>query len=139
MKKLITTLVLVSVVLISCSKSSNSSSNNNSNTSTTQSDTWVKLNIVNAAGAPVSGYKVMMFKSPVTSVSALPTIEREVTSDANGLAFFDLKTQITSDVPVRYYFEAFIQTGTGYTWESVTHYNVELKKGTQATSSIIVN
>jgi hypothetical protein len=82
----------------------------------------------------------MMFDQPVTSSSALPTIKKQVTTDANGLAYFDLNSMITSTTPTTYYFEAFVSNGSGgYTWKSVTHYQANLAKGTMATSSIIVN
>ena len=80
-----------------------------------------------------------MFDQPVTSANELPPIKKQITTDSNGLAYFDLTSMITSTTPTKYYFEAFVQNGTDYIWKSVSHYNVNLSKGTMATSSIIVN
>jgi hypothetical protein len=134
-----TILALVTIFTISCSKDESSNTTDESSSSTTQSQTWVKLTAITTAGVPKANYKIMMFKTQPTTTTALPTIEKEVTTDANGLAYFDLNTMITSTIPATYYFEAFVQTGADYTWKSVTHYNVNLSKGTMATSSIIVN
>ena len=64
---------------------------------------------------------------------------RGVTTDANGLAYFDLNTMVTSTTPTTYYFEAFVQNGTGYTLKSVSHPTYNIAKGQMITSSIIVN
>ena len=70
-----------------------------------------------------------MFDQPVTSASALPPIKKQVLTDANGMAYFDLNSIITSSSPTTYYFEAFTQTGANYEWKSVTHFNANLSKG----------
>lgn len=134
-----TVLALVAFFSISCSNDDSSSSTDITNGGNTQIQTWVKLTAMTTDGVVKPNYKIMMFDEPVTSASALPPVKKEVTTDANGLAYFDLNTMITSATPKTYYFEAFVQNGTGYTWKSVSHYNVNLAKGTMATSSIIVN
>jgi len=113
-----------------------SSSSTNTNEPT---ETWVKLTVIDLQGNKKPGYTVMMFSNPVTSGNALPTILIQVTTDANGLAYFDLNTFITSPVAQTYYFEAFIKSGQNYLWESISHPSHSLKKGTRVTGSIIVN
>jgi hypothetical protein len=81
----------------------------------------------------------MMFDQPYTSGTALPPIKKQVTTDANGLAYFDLNTMITNSTPTTYYFEAFLSNGTGvYTSKGISHYYVSISKGTMSTTSIIV-
>ena len=134
-----TILVLVTIFTISCSKDDDSSSTETGGGSSTTTNTWVKLTATTSAGVVKPNYIIMMFDQPVTSASTLPPIKKQVTTDANGLAYFDLNTMITSTTPTTYYFEAFVQSGSNYVWKSVTHYQVNLAKGTMATSSIIVN
>lgn len=133
-------LVLFTIISVSCSKDDDSSSTETSGGSSTTTNTWVKLTATTSAGVVKPNYIIMMFDQPVTSSSALPPIKKQVTTDANGLAYFDLNSMITSTTPTTYYFEAFVSNGSdGYTWKSVSHYNTNLSKGTMATSSIIVN
>jgi len=143
MIKKILTLSLITGILISsfsCSRTESSSSEDSSNSSTTTTNTWVKLTATTSAGVNKPNYIIMMFDQAVTSATALPPIKAQVTTDSNGLAYFDLNSMITSSDPKTYYFEAFVSNGSGgYTWKSVTHYSTSLKKGTMSTSSIIVN
>ena len=81
----------------------------------------------------------MMFKTKVTSASNLPTIEKQATSDANGLATLDLSSYITSNIAATYYFEAFKKEGSNLVWVSKTHPEISIKKNQQVTTSIIVN
>jgi len=135
-----TILALLTIFTISCSKDDDSSSTETGGGSSTTTNTWVKLTATTSAGVVKPNYIIMMFDQPVTSASALPPIKKQVTTDANGLAYFDLNSMITSTTPTTYYFEAFVSNGSGgYTWKSVTHYQANLAKGTMATSSIIVN
>jgi hypothetical protein len=130
---------LLTILVISCSKDEDSSSSQ-TNTSTSTTTTWVKLTTLTSAGVVKPNYKVMMFSTQPTTNTPLPTILKEVTTDANGLAYFDLNSMITSTTPTTYYFEAFISDGSGgYVWKSISHYNVSLIKGSIATSSILVN
>ncbi|WP_338377206.1 hypothetical protein [uncultured Flavobacterium sp.] len=135
----VTMLMLVAIFTISCSKDDESSSTESSSNSTSTTTTWVKLTAITSSGVVKPNYIIMMFDQPITSTTALPEIKKQVTTDANGLVYFDLNTMITSTTPTKYYFEAFVQNSTGYTWKSVSHYSVDLKKGTMTTSSIIVN
>ena len=135
-----TILALLTIFTISCSKDDNSSSTETGGGSSTTTNTWVKLTATTSTGVVKPNYIIMMFDQPVTSSSALPPIKKQVTTDANGLAYFDLNSMITSTTPTTYYFEAFVSNGSGgYIWKSVTHYQTNLAKGTMATSSIIVN
>ncbi|MBD3581549.1 hypothetical protein [Flavobacterium selenitireducens] len=132
-------LAFVSIFTMSCSSDDSSSSTETITEETSQTNTWVKLTATTSAGVNKPNYIIMMFDQPVTSTNDLPPIKKQITTDANGLAYFDLNSMITSTTPTKYYFEAFVQNGTGYIWKSVSHYNVNLSKGTMATSSIIVN
>ena len=135
-----TILALLTIFTISCSKDDDSSSTETGGGSSTTTNTWVKLTATTSTGVVKPNYIIMMFDQPVTSASALPPIKKQVTTDANGLAYFDLNSMITSTTPTTYYFEAFVSNGSGgYTWKSVTHYQTNLAKGTMVTSSIIVN
>ena len=135
-----TILALVTIFTISCSKDDDSSSTETGGGSSTTTNTWVKLTATTSTGVVKPNYIILMFDQPVTPASALPPIKKQVTTDANGLAYFDLNSMITSTTPTTYYFEAFVSNGSGgYTWKSVTHYQTNLAKGTMATSSIIVN
>jgi len=135
-----TILALLTIFTISCSKDDDSISTETGGGSSTTTNTWVKLTATTSTGVVKPNYIIMMFDQPVTSASALPPIKKQVTTDANGLAYFDLNSMITSTTPTTYYFEAFVSNGSGgYTWKSVTHYQTNLAKGTMATSSIIVN
>jgi hypothetical protein len=142
MKKIIfkaTILLLVTILTISCSKDEDSSSTETGGGSSTTTNTWVKLNAVTSEGVKKPNYIIMMFEQQVTSNSALPPIKKQITTDANGLAYFDLNTMVTTTTPTTYYFEAFIQNGTGFTWKSVSHPIYNIAKGQMITSSIIVN
>ncbi len=130
--------ILIVVLFISCSKSSDSGSETN-NSSNTTTDTWVKLTATTSTGVVKPNYIIMMFDQPVTGTAALPPILKQVVTDGNGLAYFDLNSMITTSTPTKYYFEAFIQNGANYEWKSITNFNTNIAKGTMVTSSIIVN
>ena len=135
-----TILALVTIFTISCSKDDDSSSTETGGGSSTTTNTWVKLTATTSAGVNKPNYIIMMFDQPVTSSSALPPIKKQITTDANGLAYFDLNTMVTSTTPTTYYFEAFVSNGSGgYIWKSVSHPTYNIAKGQMITSSIIVN
>lgn len=135
----VTILTLVTILSFSCSKDEESSSTDTGGGSTTTTNTWVKLTAITAGGVAKSNYVVMMFDEPVTVGSALPPIKKQVTTDANGLAYFDLNTLVTSTTPTTYYFEAFVLSGGNYVMKSVSHPTYNIVKGQKTTSSIIVN
>ena len=139
MKKLI--LIFATVILIAgCrSESSEETSSTETETTTQTSTTAVKMNVVNSQNTPQKDIIVMMFKTKLTSASNLPPIEKQVTSDANGLANFDLSTYITSTIATTYYFEAFKKDGSNYAWVSKTHPEISIKKNQQTTTSIVIN
>ena len=134
----VTLIALVTLISFSCS-SDDSSSEETSGGSSTTTNTWVKLTAITSTGVKKPNYIIMMFDQPVTSSSALPPIKKQVTTDADGLAYFDLNTMITSTTPTTYYFEAFVQDGANYVWKSVSHPTYNIAKGQMITSSIIVN
>ena len=139
MKKLIYSLALFSL-LVSCrSESTEESSSTETETSTQTSPTLVKMNVLNSQSVAQKDVVVMMFKTKVTSASNLPTIEKQATSDANGLATLDLSSYITSNIAATYYFEAFKKEGSNLVWVSKTHPEISIKKNQQVTTSIIVN
>lgn len=139
MKKSIYTFALVSL-LTSCRSESNEETNSTEiETSTQTSSTLVKMNILNSQNIAQKDIIVMMFKTKVTSTSNLPNIEKQATSDSNGLAAFDLSTYITSNIATTYYFEAFKKDGNNYVWISKTHPEISIKKNQQVTTSIVVN
>jgi hypothetical protein len=132
-----TLFALLTILVISCSKDEDSSS---SETNTSTTTTWVKLTTLISAGIVKPNYKVIMFSTQPTTNTPLPTILKEVTTDANGLAYFDLNSMITDTTPTTYYFESFTTyLSVGYVWKSVSHFNVSLIKGSIVTSSILVN
>lgn len=130
----------LATITFSCKKDVQTfeSESSSSSTTSTTSSTWVKLTVMTSNGDKKQNYKVLMFGSEPSKTSPLPPILKEVTTDADGLAYFDLDLMITSSTPKTYYFEAFVENGSGYTWKSITHYNKSLVKGTMATSSILV-
>ena len=119
-------LTTITLFFLSCSRDENSSSSSSSTTNTQTTTTSIKMNVVNAQNVPQSNVIVMMFKSKVTSSANLPAIEKQVTSDSNGLANFDLSTYITSDIPTTYYFEAFRQQGNNLVWVSTIHPEISI-------------
>jgi hypothetical protein len=132
-----TLFALLTILVISCSKDEDSSS---SETNTSTTTTWVKLTTLISAGIVKPNYKVIMFSTQPKTNTPLPTILKEVTTDANGLAYFDLNSMITDTTPTTYYFESFTTyLSVGYVWKSVSHFNVSLIKGSIVTSSILVN
>ena len=133
------TLFFLIILSVSCSKDDEVSTEYTQNTSTTTTNTWVKLTARTINGTVKPNYKIMMFSTEPSMTAALPPILKEVTTDVNGLAYFDLNSMITSSTPTTYYFEAFTDTPTGYQLRSISHFNTEIKKGNMVTSSILVN
>lgn len=131
--------MLFTALFFSCSKDSSSSTTDDGGSNVSVTNTGIKLTAVTAAGVPKQNYIVMMFDQPVTTTNALPPIKKQVITDAAGLAYFDLKTLVTSTTPTTYYFEAFVQTSSGYEMKSIIHPNFSIAKGQVITSSIIVN
>ena len=132
-------IIALILFLVSCSKESTSSSSQSSSTTTTQSTASASLTILDMNGNPKQSYKVMMFKDSVTTTSALPPIQKEVTSGADGVAYFDLSNTVTGSVGVKYYFEAFLTSAGGYTLESINHPSLTVRKGEKASTSIMVH
>jgi hypothetical protein len=125
-------------MVLSCSKE-DTTTNSTSTSSTTTTVTWAKITAITSSGTIKPNYIVMMFDQPVTNTNALPPIIKQVTTDVNGLANFDLSTIVTSTTPKTYYFEAFVQSGSNYTMKSVSHPSSQFSKGSMYATSIIVN
>lgn len=139
MKKIILSLAIIVSVSGCRSESNEETSSTITETTAQTSSTLVKLNVLNSQNMVQKDIVVMMFKSKVTSANNLPNIEKQATSDGNGLATFDLSAYITSNIATTYYFEAFKKDGNSYVWVSKTHPEVSIKKGQQTTTSIVVN
>ena len=138
--KLKTTLLAIFFIAVAFSCSSDDSSTTTTTGGTiTVTNTWVKLTAINANGDAKPNYIIMMFDAPLVINQPLPPILKQVTTDANGLGYFDLNTMITSTTKQTYYFEAFFETENGYALRSISHPEIDLKKGSMSTTSIIVN
>lgn len=134
------TILLLAFITFSCTKEVETTTTSTSSTTTsTSSNTWVKLTVLDINGEVKPNYEVFMFESEPSKTSPLPPIIKEVTTDANGLAYFDLSSLVTGTNSKTYYFEAFYDNGTDYIWESITNYNVSISKGQMVTSSILVD
>jgi hypothetical protein len=135
-----TILLLLLICTISCSKDDSSSSTDSSTTITSPNTTWAKFTVATPAGVVKSNYIVMMFETPFSPTSPMPTIIKQATSDANGLAYLDLSTIITSTTLKKYYFEAFTLNGTTYTLKTnFSRFDSDIKKGSNLTTGLIVN
>jgi hypothetical protein len=134
-------LALVTIFTISCSKDESTSSTDSTTTTTTSTvTTFAKFTVATPAGVVKPNYIVMMFETPFSPTSPLPTIIKQATTDANGLATLDLSTTITSTTLKTYYFEAFVQTATGYDLKTnFSRFSTDLKKGSNLTTGLIVN
>lgn len=139
MKKALYIIAIASLVFSCRSESTEENTSSSSSSSTQTSTTSVRMSVINSQNVTQKDIVVMMFKTKPTSSTNLPNIEKQVISDTNGLANFDLSTYITSDIAVTYYFEAFKKEGNNYVWISKTHPEIAIKKGQQTTTSIVVN
>lgn len=134
-----TLLILFSILSISCSKDESSSTSETSTSTTITTPSVAKITLATPAQVLKPNYIVMMFETPFSPTAPLPTIIKQATSDANGIATLDLSV-ITSTTLKTYYFEAFVQTATGYDLKTnFSRYSTELKKGSNLTTGLIVN
>ena len=146
MKKILTilTIATMAVYATSCSKEETTTT-----TTTTTTNTWVSLTVVGVGSTePKPGYTVLMFEttahqtpptqsSPPVPKNPLPTILREVVSNAQGVAHFDLNSLVTSSTPKTYYFIAVKKEGTSYIWETpFQQREFAISRGSMITSSI---
>ncbi len=131
----------IMIALVSCSKDETKTEESftSSTTTTSEIQTWVKLTAMTTDQEPQSNYVVMMFDEPVSPDEPLPEIIAQVTTNSDGLGYFNLKNIVTGSIPKTFYFEAFVPQGENYTWKSISHPDYEIKKGTKVTSSILVN
>lgn len=139
MKKILYTFAIFTLLTSCRSESTEETNSTETETSTQTSSTLVKMNVLNSQNIAQKDIVVMMFKTKVTSASNLPAIEKQATSDANGLATLDLSSYITSNIAATYYFEAFKKEGSNLVWISKTHPEISIKKNQQVTTSIVVN
>lgn len=130
-------IIFIALLFSSCSKDSSTSTTSTTNSiTTTYSNTQVIFTVKDLEGNIKSGYTIMMFTEEVDLNEVLPTIEMQVLSNAEGIAKFDLNDYIVS--PKTLYFEAFIKNGNNYIFKSLTHPELEFKKGSQITTTIYV-
>ena len=135
-----TILALVTIFTISCSKDDDSSTTDTSTSGGTTVSTWAKFTVATPAGVVKPNYIVMMFETPFSPTAPLPTIIKQVTADANGLANFDLNTLVTTSTTKKYYFEVFTQSGTSYTLKTTfSRYDSDFVKGSHLTTTLLVN
>ena len=135
-------LSVLTFLTISCSKDESTSTTETSGSSVTISNTSAKFTVRTSAGTLKPNYIVMMFDQPFSPSAVLLTssIIKQVTTDANGIANFDLNTIVTHTTDKKYYFEAFIQTPTGFELKTnFSRFSVDLKKGNSLVTSLIVN
>jgi hypothetical protein len=135
-------LFFITIFSISCSKDESTSTTETTGSSVTITNTSAKFTVRTSAGMLKPNYIVMMFDQPFSPSAVLLTssIIKQVTTDANGIANFDLNTIVTHTTDKKYYFEAFIQTPTGFELKTnFSRFSVDLKKGNSLVTSLIVN
>ena len=134
-----TILAFVTIFTISCSKD-DSSSTTETNTNVTIINTTAKFTVATPSNVVKSNYIVMMFDQPFSPTSPLPTIIRQVTTDATGKANFDLSTLVTTSTPKKYYFEVFTQSGRDYILKTTfSRFDSDFIKGANLTTTLLVN
>lgn len=129
-------MICIAVLFSSCSKVETSKTTSSSSSSTTLSETAVILTVKDVQNNIKSGYTIMMFTEKVQLNEPLPTIEKQIVSDSEGIVKFDLNDYIVN--PTKLYFEAFVKEGNNYIWKSISHPEGTIKKGTTWTTSIFV-
>ena len=134
-----TILAFVTIFTISCSKD-DSSSTTETNTNVTIINTTAKFTVATPSNVVKPNYIVMMFEQPFSPTLPLPTIIRQVTTDATGKANFDLSTLVTTSTPKKYYFEVFTQSGQDYILKTTfSRFDSDFIKGTNLTTTLLVN
>lgn len=127
-------------ITISCSRNESSTEESSSSSSETRTETSVKINVVDKNQTPQKGIVVMMFKKEVNPEkdSMLPDIEMKATSDANGLAYFDLSKYHVDDNQT-YYFAAFRKNNEdSYTLISNQQPRFKIKEHSIHTTTIVI-
>ena len=135
----ISIVAIATLLTISCSKDEKSNSTETTNTSINVTNTLAKITVLTSGGITKPNYIVMMFDQPFSTSAPLPPILKQVTTDSNGLASFDMNSIVTNTTPKFYYFEAFVQTTTGFDLKTIPRTKIELTKGTSLTTSLLVN
>ncbi|EKT4549041.1 hypothetical protein JE952_000647 [Flavobacterium psychrophilum] len=133
-------LLLAAVFTISCSKDDSTGKTETTTTSSvTTTNTLAKISVLTSSGVPKPNYILMVFDQQFSTTAPLPPILKQVTTDANGLASFDLSTIVTNTTPKSYYFEAFVQNGNDFVLKSIVRTEIKLAKGSSLTTAVIVN
>ena len=130
---------IATLFAISCSKDEKSSTSESSSTSVNIVNTTAKITVANTSNVGRPNYIVMVFDQQFSTTAALPPILIQATTDANGLATFDLKNIVTNTTPKFYYFEAFVSTATGYELKTISRTKLSLVAGTSLTTGLIAN
>lgn len=143
MKNLLFKSLLFSMLFVgamSCTTEEESSQTTTGGSSSSSSRTTVNLTARTSNNMVRSNYQLMMFDQQVDLSAALPPIILESTTDANGLAIFDLDALVTGTATKTYYFEAFTRTASGdLVLKSITHPVLTISRGEIRTTSILVN
>lgn len=143
MKKVL--LLFLSIIMIgftSCSKdeeSETTTTNSSSSSSQTKTKTEVIITVTNPQGQTKSGYIVVMFKKEFDPKQAFDSndIIKEVVSDNNGVAKFDLDNLVLNKVT--YYFEVFSKNNNGdYILESIIRKKLDISKNQSIKTSIVI-
>ncbi|ELV7526167.1 hypothetical protein QMU91_002392 [Flavobacterium psychrophilum] len=135
-----TILAFVTIFTISCSKDDSSSTTETNTSGGTTISTWAKFTVATPTGVIKPNYIVMMYDQPFSPTATMPTIIKQVTTDANGLANFDLNTIVTTSTPKKYYFEVFTQSGSDYILKTTfSRFDSDFSKGSHLTTTLLVN
>ena len=131
-------IIAILFTLQSCTESEEETMTEETTSSTVTSETKVTLTLTTSDDQLKENYTVMMFDEVFEPNNTLPTAIKQVTSNSEGIALFELDDLIISSTEKNYYFEAFVESSNGYTLKSIHRTEIGLKKGTSTTTSIIV-
>lgn len=131
-------IIITVISLQSCSDNEEGVTTEETTSSTIISKTKVTLTITTSEGELKEGYIIMMFDEVFNPADVLKKAVKQVESDVNGIAVFNLEDLITTSTSKEYYFEAFTETTNGFVLKSSFRTAVSLQKGSTITTSIIV-
>ncbi len=139
MKYVFLLMTFLLVLLSSCEKEESTTSTIIHKEDVIETQTEVRITVLNTQEEPQSNYVVMMFDEEMDENEPLPPILKQVITDESGLASFDLEHMVSENETKTYYFEAFTEIPNGYVYESLFHTKLEVKKGSRVSTSIVVN
>ncbi len=139
MKNILLLMTLLLLLFSSCEKEESTTSTIIHKEDVIETQTEVRITVLNTQEEPQSNYVVMMFEEEIDENEPLPPILKQVITDESGLASFDLGNMVSENETKIYYFEAFTEIPNGYVYESLFHTKLEVKKGSRVSTSIVVN